>query len=217
MTLSPTESEGPRRRAYDSSRRRAAAAARRQRVLEVAAERFATHGWARTTIAAVAQEAGVSVDLITHTIGTKSELLLAALRATSFGDEAPDLREAVLGLGLAELDDVGERLQVLSGFLVRMMAQMMPLIPALEQAADSSADARVMMQGLQVQRRETTRLMLEAITGGPVPEDLIDETMVLTSAPIYLQFVPGLGWRPEQYAGWLADTMRAALGRHGVG
>jgi AcrR family transcriptional regulator len=70
----------PARRPYDASGRRAAAERRRLHVAEVAARLFAEHGWNGTTVALVAAEAAVSVELVTKTFGGKGGLFMGALR-----------------------------------------------------------------------------------------------------------------------------------------
>ena len=65
-------------RAYDSTNRRARAAIGRARIVEAAQRRFLTDGYAATTIASVAADAGVSVDTIFKSFGGKVGLLQAA-------------------------------------------------------------------------------------------------------------------------------------------
>ena len=65
----------PRR--YDASSRRAAARARREHVLVAAGTLFATHGYANTTVAALAEAAGVSAETVYKSFGGKSGLVRA--------------------------------------------------------------------------------------------------------------------------------------------
>ncbi len=51
----------------------------RSAILGAARARFASHGYARTTIRAVAADAGVDAALVHHYFGTKDELFVAAL------------------------------------------------------------------------------------------------------------------------------------------
>jgi AcrR family transcriptional regulator len=66
----------PRRR-YDSSRRQEDARRNRQAVLEVAERRFLADGYPSTTVAAVAEEAGVSPELVYKAYGGKGGLVQA--------------------------------------------------------------------------------------------------------------------------------------------
>lgn len=66
----------PRRRG-----RPAGASDARQRILSAAREGFARHGYAATTLRALAARAGVDPALIAHYFGSKSQLFQAAVRA----------------------------------------------------------------------------------------------------------------------------------------
>ena len=66
-----------RRRSYDSSRRQAQAQATGDAILEAARRRFLEDGFAGTTIASIATDAGVSVDTIYKTFGGKPGLVRA--------------------------------------------------------------------------------------------------------------------------------------------
>src|SRR5436305_1375281 len=66
----------PRRR-YDATRRRQHAEKTRSRIVEVAERHFVEQGYAPTSIAVIAADAGVSVDTIYKTYGGKAGLLRA--------------------------------------------------------------------------------------------------------------------------------------------
>jgi AcrR family transcriptional regulator len=59
--------------------RRPGAPDTRAAILSAARSRFAEHGYAGTTIRAVATDAGVDAALVHHYFGTKDELFLAAI------------------------------------------------------------------------------------------------------------------------------------------
>lgn len=65
-------------RTYDSTNRRARAATGRAKIVDAARRRFLTDGYAATTVASVAADAGVSVDTIFKSFGGKVGLLQAA-------------------------------------------------------------------------------------------------------------------------------------------
>ncbi|HET8602952.1 MAG TPA: TetR family transcriptional regulator, partial [Marmoricola sp.] len=65
------------RRPYDASQRRARAADRRSAVLKAAHELFRREGFAATTVAAVAAQAGVSPETVYKNFGSKPGLVRA--------------------------------------------------------------------------------------------------------------------------------------------
>ena len=99
------EKNAPERRSYDASGRRAAAERRRLHVAEVAARLFAERGWNGTTLALVAAESGVSVELVTKTFDGKAGLFMEAFRSAGFGRRG-GLREAFAGLRLDDEPDL---------------------------------------------------------------------------------------------------------------
>src|SRR5437868_1898686 len=77
----------PKRR-YDSPRRREQAAATRREILEAAQRLFERQGYAATTMAAIAAEAGVALKTVYVAFETKSGLLRALWHLLLRGDEA---------------------------------------------------------------------------------------------------------------------------------
>src|SRR5947208_15658101 len=75
------------KRPYDSPRRREQAAATRREILEAAQRLFERDGYAATTMAAIAAEAGVALKTIYVAFETKSGVLRALWNLTLRGDE----------------------------------------------------------------------------------------------------------------------------------
>jgi AcrR family transcriptional regulator len=77
----------PRRR-YNATRRQAQGAQTRQDILTAAHQLFLERGYAGTTLAAIAQAAGVVVKTIYRAYGSKAELFKAVVRAAVAGGAA---------------------------------------------------------------------------------------------------------------------------------
>src|SRR5215218_3311731 len=73
--------EGVKPRRYDSPRRRAQAAATRRDILEAAERVFLRHGYAATTMGAIADEAGVALKTVYVAYASKSGVLRALASA----------------------------------------------------------------------------------------------------------------------------------------
>jgi len=65
------------KRSYDASQRRQKARRSRDRIIEMAQRRFLRDGYGPTTISAIAEDAGVSVDTIYKSFGGKPGLIRA--------------------------------------------------------------------------------------------------------------------------------------------
>ena len=77
----------PVKRSYDASRRRAQARATQREVLRAAHDLFVQQGYGRTTIAQVAERAGVSTETIYATFKNKATLLHRTWDVTIGGDD----------------------------------------------------------------------------------------------------------------------------------
>lgn len=94
MTSAPSPRRGRRPGAPDT----------RAAILAAARGRFAEHGFARTSIRAVATDAGVDAALVHHYFGSKDDLFVAALQLRV------DPRDVLPGVLAGGLDGLGERL-----------------------------------------------------------------------------------------------------------
>ena len=197
-------------RPYDASQRQAAAQERRDRAAQVAAALFAERGWTGTTVAAVAAEAGVSVELVTKAFGGKPGLFMAAFRRASF-DGGVDLPSAFADLGLEGLTDLDARLDRLVEFACASLVPMAPLVPVMTAGAEHDAELRRLVDAAAHGHLATAREVVRLLAPGPVHPDMEDEVYVLTLAETYLAFVQQRGWSVGRYAAWLRRSLRGAV------
>lgn len=206
----PGEEAGPVRRSYDASGRRAAAGQRRVLVVEAATRLFTEHGWGGTTIAAVAREAGVSPELVGKTFGGKQELLMAAMRAASFGERGP-LPQAFAAMRLEEEPDLDVRLDRIVGFVCDSLVPMARFVPVMVQGAEQDDRMRVVLETAREGHLVATRELVRHIATGALHPDAVDEVYLLTRAETYLTLVQGRGWPVERYAAWLRRALVRAV------
>jgi AcrR family transcriptional regulator len=198
----------PKRR-YDATRRRAAAEERRARIVEVAADLFARHGWASTTIAAVAAEAGVSAELVSSAFGGKAGLFMAAFRHRTLGGRT--LTEAFGELTLEEEPDLDVRLDRFVDFACDTLERIAPLVSVLSLAADQDADLQALVDQAAGRHDQTIRAAVRLLAPGEVPEEAVDELVVVTRSEVFLAFRRARGWSRDQYADWLRRRTSALL------
>lgn len=200
----------PPRRAYDASGRRAAAERRRAHVVATASRLFPEHGWAGTTIAGVAREAGVSPEYVGKTFGGKQALLMHAMRSASFAGTA-SLSESFAALRLAEEPDPAVRLDRFVDFVCASVVPMAPFVPAMVQGAAEDLTMRTLLQAARRGHVELVAELVPLLATDPVHPDAIDEIVVLTRSETYLVLSDELGWTVERYAAWLRRTIAAAV------
>lgn len=140
--------------------RRPAGSGTREAILAAATRQFGAVGYPRTTLRAIAREAGVDTRLVTHYFGSKQELFITVV-------ELPFDPEVVLTAMLADgADGVGQRLAT---FVVGMLEspQARTTITGLLRAAASEEEAAVLVRDLLMERLLTP---LARLIGGDQPE-----------------------------------------------
>ncbi|MCS5717947.1 TetR/AcrR family transcriptional regulator [Herbiconiux sp. CPCC 205763] len=202
-------------RSYNSTLRAEQAANTRQRILDAAAACFARSGYAGTSLADIAAEAGVSVETVKLS-GPKRALLLAAFEQAFAGSEGPQtIAERDVGRGILQLEDD----QVVAGF-VHFVAEAnrrtSGLWAGFLSAASSDALVRQELDDLLLRRRAD---FLAAVAEferrgliGPVLDDgsrreLADILSFVASPESHEQLVTQSGWSMERYEAWLRDAV----------
>ncbi len=140
--------------------RRPAGSGTRDAILLAATRQFGAVGYPRTTLRAIAREAGVDTRLVTHYFGSKQELFITIV-------ELPFNPEEVVTALLAEgTDGVGERLARFAvGMLETPAAR--STMTGLLRAAASEDEAAVLVRDLLV---ESLLTPLARLVGGDQPE-----------------------------------------------
>jgi AcrR family transcriptional regulator len=205
----------PKRR-YDASGRQAQARRNRQAVLDAAERQFLEGGYAATTIAAIAAEAGVSVETVYKALGGKPGLVRAVYerglagrqpipafqRSDAMRERETDPRTIMRNWG--EL--VSELSPVVSPIvqLARAAAASDPDMAALLRAANDDRERRARHHARFLQERGYLR------QGLPL-DQATDILWTCTSDELYDLLVTQRGWSPPRFARFLGDYLIAAL------
>lgn len=105
-------SEAPVKRRYDNSTRAQQGRETRRRVISAARDAFIEHGFAGTTMRMVADAAGVSVETIYKSFGSKGGLARAVVDTTIAGDDEDiAMVDRPAAAGIAEAPDAVEMLR----------------------------------------------------------------------------------------------------------
>lgn len=205
----------PKRR-YDSSGRQAQARRNRQVILDAAQRHFLEGGYAATTIAAIAAEAGVSVETIYKAFGGKPGLVraiydrgLAGQQPVPAYQRADEMREretdprAIMrnwGTIASEVSSVVSPI----ARLVRAAATSDPDMAALLRANNDVREQRARHHARFLKRRGYLR-------EGVSLAQATDILWTCTSDELYDLLVTQRGWSAPQYGRFLADYMIATL------
>ena len=200
----------PVKRRYDASRRKAAAEATRERICAAAEQLFLRDGYARTSIRAVAREAGVAEATVYVAFSTKSALLDATIvRATRDNDGEPlsaildgpagDMLRRLAASHAATLQRAA-RLIALGESAVLMDAALRPL------RRRAHANLRAAYAAI-AQRLVDARLLRPELTAA----DAADTLYAICNETTYLRLTDDGARDPKRYATWLSATLEATL------
>lgn len=130
----------PRR--YDSTRRREQAQHNRQAVLAAARRRFLGQGFAATTIAEIARDAGVSVETVYKAFSTKAGVLKALFDVSVAGDDEPiPMVDRDVIQNVAKAPGAAEKLELYAKHLAASMPRSAPVQLLARDGAAVSPDA----------------------------------------------------------------------------
>lgn len=205
------------KRTYQSTLREEQAAATRRRILDAAAECFVAHGYAGTSLAAIARRAGVSVDTV-QANGPKRSILLGAFERSFAGQEGTSALEGdhEFARQLA-IDDPTELVHALTRTNVGMLGRIRRLWWAFRAAAASDPEVREVFDALMGRRRADHVALFGMLAERGVridePERLTDEVMHVLSPETYAHFVDDCGWTESRFADWAVARVDELLAR----
>jgi AcrR family transcriptional regulator len=201
------------RRRYDSPRRREQAAATRQAILEAAERLFAERGYVGTSVAEIAQAAGVALKTVYAVFGTKANVLRGLWNLRMRGDEEPvPMAERPWFREIIDEPDPRRRLALVARNARIVRERTGTVTEIVRHAAPADEQIAELWDRFQ---REFYELGMRGITDtlerdGVLSPDLDTATDILWTLnhpDVYLLLVRQRGWNPEAYERWLADTL----------
>jgi len=191
------------KRAYSSTRRAQQAARTRDDVVRAAIELFRTRGWAGTTVAAIAERAGVAVETVYKAGGAKTALLRASMDAAIVGDTEPvALAERPEYLAMSEGDQT-QRITRAVALVADVHERAAGVWLAIVEAAAADEDVAGWRNDLERSRRVEVTHAAERVFGGPLDDDLITMLWVLYGPETYLKLVVDEGQSRDDYEAFL--------------
>jgi AcrR family transcriptional regulator len=207
------------KRAYSSDLRAEQARRTRKQIVDAAAVLFSEHGFASTTIDAIAAEAGVSRKTVFTAVGGKVELLKLAYDFTLAGDDEP---VPMLGRprlqGVVAEPDPYRQMELFADYVTENGRRISRLYLALRGAAEVDPEARELYERWERERREAMRngpipdlKRKKALRKGVTPEDAADILWLLVDPSLYHRLVVDGGWKPERFRAWLSETVQTQI------
>jgi len=213
--MSPPAATVKSKRRYDSERRREQARRTRQRIIEVAERRFLHDGYAATTVASVAADAGVSADTVYKAFGGKPGLV-RAIREQALEGEGPRPAEERSD----ELQQTVDARTIIEGWgrlTTEVAPRVAPILLLMRDAAAVDAEAARLRDEMDADRlrRMTDNARRLRATGGVRPGITLAQTadvLWVYSAPeLYELLVLRRSWSRKRFGRFVADAMADAL------
>jgi AcrR family transcriptional regulator len=205
-------------RSYNSARRDEQARRTRRRVLQAAGQAFVQHGYAGTTMRAVAAEAGVSVATLEQQFATKAGLLKAAIDVAIAGDDEP---VPVLDRPWVEraLDapSVADLLQTVAEVLGAAQRRSAGLVLAVFEGSTTDAGLATVAEQMVAQRAATATWIVDAVAGravlrpGLTHADAVDTTWLLMDPAVFRRLTRDRAWSVHRYEDWFATCLGRLL------
>src|SRR5262249_23977065 len=200
-----TEAVNPKR-TYNSSRRREQAAATRREILEGAQRLFERQGYAATTMAAIATEAGVALKTVYVVFETKSGVLRALWNLLLRGDEE-NVPVADRPLYLEVLDEHDPERQVRLNARNSRAGKLRvgTIAEVIHSAAPGDPEIEALWRRIETEYHANQRAIVEslaakkALKAGLEVDRATDILWTLNHPTVWQLLVRRRGWSPDEY------------------
>lgn len=208
--------KSPRR--YDSSRRQTQARLTRAAVLDAARQAFAEHGYAATTVGAIAAAAQVSVETVYKAFGNKAGLLKAIFDIAIVDDDEPvPLQQRDMVARIQAESDGHKKLHIYGTEYAKRAERAVPIQLLVRDAAAADSGANELLERLNEERltgmRAFSQHLHEAkvLRNGITATGALDVLWLFTSPEVYERLVIERGWTTKRFGTWITEQLVAAL------
>ncbi|WP_369045583.1 TetR/AcrR family transcriptional regulator [Sinomonas sp. P10A9] len=206
------------RRDYNSSRRREQAEQTRRDIINAAREELFANGYTGTSVAGVAEAAGVSPHTVYKAFGDKAALVKTVIDVAMAGDfdETPVPQRERAQRIFAEPDPAA-KIDLYTRGLAETLGRSGRLHLMVKSAAEADPAVRDLWNRLQSERlagmRRLSQHLAEAgcLGDGVIAEEARDVLWAYNSPELFELLVVKRGWDLDRYRAWVAKALIAAL------
>jgi AcrR family transcriptional regulator len=206
----------PKRR-YHSPRREEQAAATRRAILEAAQRLFEKQGYAATTMAAIAEEAGVALKTVYVAFETKTGVLRALwnLRLRGERDEVPVAQQDWYR-EVVEEPDPERQLRLNARNSRARKVSIAALLDVIRSGALVEPEIEALWSRIESDYHDNQRAIAASLHKKKALQRDLDvdratDILWTINHPNLWQLLTGRGWTPEEYEQWTADLACAQL------
>ena len=202
------------------ARGRLSVQASRREILEAAHRLFLKQGYIATSIPAIAAEAGVAVQTIYNTVGSKRDVLGGVIELTVRGPAYPAPPSESVGQRIRAADDPAVIIALLVDWLAEVHSRTAEISVAIREAAAVDSELAELEQILADERYAGYRQAAQELArrgglrNGLGPEQAAATIWSLGHPDTYRFLTHTRSWSPGRYRRWLADGLSAALLPH---
>lgn len=194
--------------------RRERAQATRRRIIKAAYTLFSERGYTETTMAAIADAAGVAVQTVYFTFHTKGELLSQAVDFAVMGEDGPlPPEEQEWYVRMVAEPDLAAALRHLATGEAVIARRATPLDTVVRANAQSDPEAARVWAFHERLRADAHRAILEILAtkspvrGGMTRERATHLLLFYLGSDAYRALVQDLGWTHDEWVDWTVATI----------
>jgi len=186
-------------------------------IVEAAAELMREHGYAGTSIAAIAERGGVAVQTIYNAIGSKVDVLAAVLAAANTASRATGLSVAELASGISGSATPATAVSGLATWITADNERTAPLHRVVNEAAGTDPEIRELEVSMAARSLHAYAEAVGALRGqlglrsGLSDHEAATSIWALGHPQVFHTLVVGLGWSRETYTAWLRSALPGVL------
>jgi AcrR family transcriptional regulator len=201
----------PVKRRYHSPKRERQARQTREQIVEAARRLFARDGFTKTTVEAIAREAGVSAQTVYASVGSKRAIVLALLDRLEAEGGNEELRRE-----LGSTKDPRRQLRAIVSFNRRLFERGRDVLDVV-MATRADPDVEAFGRAGEARRREGQARWVRAWAEDGVLRPNLDEgeaadvLWALTGPELYWLFAVNSNWPGLRFEEWLFGTLEWQL------
>lgn len=193
--------------------RKEKAATTRARMLDAAHASFVDRGYPGTTMASIADRAGVAVQTLYFTFHTKAELLGEVFERAVFGDDAVPPPQQEWFRAAKASPDLDDALRTWVTGVASIVARVAPLRPVFDGVGPDEAVAELWARGEQFREDDYGAFLDALIAGhglaaGASREEVLDLALVMVGPVGHRGFVEDREWNIDQWIDLSVRTLR---------
>ena len=204
-----------KKRSYKSIVRREQAARTRSLIIDAAAELFTTQGFARTTIRAIAELAGVAPDTVYAIFGSKVRVLTALIDARLAPPGVANVMDRPEARTMRDEPDQRRQLRLFAQDIAALSTRVRPIYEVLRTAGAVEDEVRDVFTEMEQHRLANMRRVAQWVARrGPLRVDTAraaEIVWVLASPDVARMCCDVRGWSEAEHAAWLEEMLTAAL------